>query len=256
MTTLTFVHNERSTNLTGFSILTSGHVQLESSLAAYQWQFIVEMAWFSCLTHLACLTLLWNHLSRHTSERLWRLFAMGALATLVTYGLFSTANNWWISNDYHQGLPAICHLGVSPRPPKPGLSWYNRFLSSRKAVNWAFWSNLVSILLNLIGFTSRVIKLYRTLSVNIFGRARLCLSAQVRHILRVMFIWSSRNGCKGSLKRSLIYPPLLALFLTVRFIIDGWTSVLCEVSLASLTINTDLIQVCWLITAFIWGVFV
>jgi hypothetical protein len=63
--------------VTGFSILISGHVQLESGLAAYQWQFIVELAWFSCLTHLACLTLLRNHLSRHTSERLWRLFAMG-----------------------------------------------------------------------------------------------------------------------------------------------------------------------------------
>jgi hypothetical protein len=78
--------------VTGFSIMISGLVQLESGLAAYQWLFVVELAWFSCLTHLSCLTLLQDHLSRHTSERLWRLFTMGSLATLVTYGLCSTAN--------------------------------------------------------------------------------------------------------------------------------------------------------------------
>lgn len=78
--------------VTGLSILTIGLVQLESGLAAYQWLFIVELAWISCLTHLSCLTLLRNHLSRHTSERLWRLIAIGTLTTLVTYGLLSTAN--------------------------------------------------------------------------------------------------------------------------------------------------------------------
>lgn len=217
--------------VTGFSILISGLVQLENGLAAYQWLFIVELAWFSCLTHLSCLTLLRNHLSHHTSERLWRLFAMGALATLVTYGLFSTANTWFSSGDYNQGIPAICHLGVSPRPPD-STSWSSVIWSSASLhfVNWAFWTNLVSIMLILIGFTSRVIRLYRTLSVNIFGRARLWVSARIRRILRVLFIWSSRDGCRGSLKRSLIYRPLLTLFLTARFIIDGWTSVLCEVS--------------------------
>lgn len=220
--------------VTGFSTLISGLVQLETGLAAYQWLFIVELAWFSSLTHLACLMLLQNHLYRHTSERLWRRFAMDALATLVIYGLFSTANPWWSSGDYDQGIPAICHLGVSSRPPY-SIIWSITMWTGKSfhSVNLAFWTNVVSIMLILIGFTSRVIRLYRTLSVNIFGHVRLWLSAHVRRILRVIFIWYFRDGCKGSLKRSLLYRPVLALFLTVRFIIDGWTSVLCEVSLSS-----------------------
>jgi hypothetical protein len=89
---------------------------------------------------------------------------------------------------------------------------------------------LVSVMLISIAFASRVVKLHRTLSVNILGRARLWLSARTRRILRIIFTWCCQDGCLHSLKRSLLYRPLLAAFLTARFLLDGWGSVFSEVS--------------------------
>lgn len=120
--------------MTGFSILVSGFVQLRCGLLTYQWLCIVGLAWFSSFTHLSCLS---SHLHNHTSERLWRLFAIGALATFLVAGLLSTANYWWSSGNYDIALPAICFLGVS---------------SERK--NLAFWTNLLSAILISIAFVT------------------------------------------------------------------------------------------------------
>jgi hypothetical protein len=44
--------------VTGFAILLSEFAQLQSGLAALKWRTILDLAWFSCLTHLSCLTML------------------------------------------------------------------------------------------------------------------------------------------------------------------------------------------------------
>ncbi|KAJ5952525.1 uncharacterized protein N7479_010938 [Penicillium vulpinum] len=211
----------------GFSILISGFVQLRCGLSAYHWLFIVKLAWSSSLTHLSCLTVLRGHLYRFSGERLWRLLAMGGLATFLVVGLLSTGNIWWSNpiSDMDIGSPAICHMGV---------------FSSSQTDDLTFWSALVSAILTIIAFVSRVIKLYRPLSVGVFSRGRAWLSVRARRILRIVFVWACKERHPHSLRRSICYRPLLAILLTTGLVCDVWSSVLFEVI--------------WLLIAFAWGI--
>ena len=44
---------------TGIALLASGYAQLSSSISNYHWQMLVYLAWFSSLTHLTTLTVLY-----------------------------------------------------------------------------------------------------------------------------------------------------------------------------------------------------
>ncbi|OQE32559.1 hypothetical protein PENFLA_c001G09056 [Penicillium flavigenum] len=221
--------------VTGFSILISGFAQLRCGLAAYHWLFIIKLAWFSSLTQLSCLTVLRSHLYRFSTERLLRLLAMGGLATFLVVGLLSTGNSEW--DDIYQvvyGLPdnawglnspAICHIWVFPESPARDIT---------------FLSALVSVILIGVAFFSRVIKLHKALSVGVFGRARKWLSIRARRILRIVFDWACKERHPHSLRRSICYRPLLAVFLTACLVRDAWSSVLFEVI--------------WLLVAFGWGI--
>ena len=202
--------------VTGFSILISGFLQLRCGLTTFYWQVIVYLAWFSSLTHLSCLTLLRNHLHNHAAERRLRLFAMGGLATLLVVGLSFTGNYYW---EVDASIPrprledlAMCYLPYTPR------------------LNLTLWTMVVSTLIIVFAFASRVIKLHRALSIDIFGRARAQLSKQARKILHFVYVRCDIPGSAASLRRALGYRPLLATYLVVRFLLDGWSSLLLEAS--------------------------
>lgn len=225
--------------VTGFSILISGFARIECGLAAYEWLFIVNLAWFSCLTHLSCLTILRNHLYDRALERLWRLFAMGSLATLLVVGLLSMGNVWWGEEMFSTpGDYAICHLGFSRSPAYP--------------LDYPFWTMLVSSLVIVIGFVSRVVKLHKTLSINLFGKAKLWINICMRKMLRPIFNWCCEHDYLQGLRRSFVYRPLLSLFLGIQFILDGWASLIFEVSCSLeflsriLTHKSDRMVVCGL----------
>ncbi|KAK3897027.1 hypothetical protein C8A05DRAFT_20128, partial [Staphylotrichum tortipilum] len=57
---------------TGIGILLAGYIGM-SCTSAYHWQLLVYLAWFSNLTHIACLTALRRYLYQHQSARNWRL---------------------------------------------------------------------------------------------------------------------------------------------------------------------------------------
>ena len=112
--------------VTGFSILISGFVQLRQGLQSYHWLAIVDLAWFSSITHLACLTFLRSHLRNHSLERTLRVMAMASLAIMLIVALSFTSTYWWAlvyGYEAYKGLgyltdvdtihhPAICHLGI------------------------------------------------------------------------------------------------------------------------------------------------
>ena len=100
--------------VTGFAILLSGFAQLQCGLVAFEWRAIIDLAWFSCLTHLSCLTMLRGYLYAHTFERLWRLFAMGSLVTLLAVGLLFTANSEWDRRfRLKDDAPTLCIIGCN-----------------------------------------------------------------------------------------------------------------------------------------------
>ncbi|KAJ6012353.1 hypothetical protein N7522_002708 [Penicillium canescens] len=207
--------------ITGFSILIGGSVQLDCGLTVYEWQVIVDLAWFSCLTHLSCLMVLRSYLYVHTFARIWRLAAMGILATLLVFGLLPTANYvdllYSRSPDY-----AKCYLAIRP------------------SSDLALWSMNLSVLIIIIGFFSRVVKLHKALSVTLWGGLRTRMSVQARSMLRVVYNWCSTSGPVQGLRFSLVYRPLFAVFLVARFGLDVWSSMFAEVL--------------WLFIAFIWGI--
>jgi hypothetical protein len=202
--------------VTGFSILISGLVQLKCGLATYHWLVIVQLAWLSCLTQLSCLTLLRKHLHDHPTERAIRLLVVGALVILLIVGLSFTGNYHWAfdaDNTDHPTLsdPAICYMRARP------------------GINSAFFSMSRSIILIIIGFASRVISLYDTLSVGVIGRARTFVSGHTRRSLRIVYNWSHASGSPRSLKLTLAYLPLLSVYLTCLVLVDMWDSVINEV---------------------------
>ena len=210
--------------VTGLSILISGLTQLQCGLSAYHWLFIIYLAWFSTLTHLACLTMLRPYLSARSSERRWRLFAMGLQVLLLMAGTSFTGNWTWAVQDYfaeedyfitgdrHSSFEeyAICSLHTFP------------------SNQLSFTSMVFSELLIALSFLVRVVKLSRSLSVGVFGRVRLLLGLYARKFLRKMYNWCN-TGSLQSLKRGIIFYPLLAGFLEARFFLDCWTSMLLEV---------------------------
>ena len=77
--------------LTGLAILTSGYVQLGCrGLAVYHWQLVVDLAFFSSVTHLTTLTCLRTYFQTRNFLRLIRLICMGVLAIMLGCALWST----------------------------------------------------------------------------------------------------------------------------------------------------------------------
>ena len=94
--------------ITGIAILISGYTQLHGGLAAYHWQIVVDLAWFSSITHLTTLTCLRRYFRDKPTPRLLRLVCMGIIAVMLTCALASTG--YW-NNDISllkNGYPAQC----------------------------------------------------------------------------------------------------------------------------------------------------
>lgn len=250
--------------VTGLAILISGFVQLRSGLSTYYWIILVHLAWFSCITHLSCLTLLRNHLYNNGMERGWRLVAMAALAILELIGLGPTGNYQWAFCSNCQHLSNLFSLpkgsDVDDRNATPAPNDYAIcFMSITPTTNGAFPSMVVSIMLILFGFGTRVTKLYKPLSVGVFGRLRACLSRGCRRLLRHVYIYSSSGpNKKKTLRWNFLYLPLLSIFLMGRLLLDQWCSLYLEVILSKTSVQRvsliNLKQVFWLIVSFTWGI--
>lgn len=204
--------------LTGISILVSGYVQLNCGISAFHWQIIVSLAWFSSITHLCSLTFLRNYLYNRPAERLWRLIAMCIMLSMLLVAMVPTGGYNWLKvdkDDYSSPAPrdyAICY-----------------FRPSENDDDFTFSTMVISTILLALGFIYRVVRLHKSLSVSVIGRTRTFLSEKARDVLRRTY---SRLGMETSAltwKRLFLYRPLLALFLTLRALLDLWNSMFIEV---------------------------
>lgn len=218
--------------VTGFAILLSGFTQLESGLEALKWRTILDLAWFSCLTHLSCLTMLRRHLHQHAIERVWRLFAMGVLAALLAAGLLPTANpKWVLLSEDTKATPAICILGCY-LTPGPDKEWAETTVFHADRNDWHpsqwFWPPIVSSIFVVVAFVFRVVRLHRSLSLSV-NRATRWLDDQLQRLLWLLF----RNLCKEgeiySFKRSLAYRPVFGMVMIWRFMLVSCASFALEV---------------------------
>jgi hypothetical protein len=200
--------------LTGLAIMVSGFTQLRCDISMYHWQKIVHTAWFACVTHFCCLTFLRDHLLHNRSTQLWRVPGMVVLTTMIIYALTTLSQyvreSWPTSvadEDY-----AICYL-------KPFFD-----INDAGGVG-----GIISIIFLGFGMINRIRRLYHAPNI-IFAKLRNWTSHKARCFLMLIY----RRGCADSVfdcvTALLVYRPLLTLFLMVRLIIDGLTSMAFEVS--------------------------
>ncbi|KAL2870547.1 uncharacterized protein BJX67DRAFT_241981 [Aspergillus lucknowensis] len=220
---------------TGIAILISGYSQLRCGLSSFHWLIIGRLAWFATLTHLASLTFLRNYLYNRKAERKWRLLFMSILLVMLITAVVPTGNyhsphiSTSLDVDRGPGIQeandyAICHFfihGPSRYPP-------------------AFASMVVLVLIAVLGFAFRIVKLFQPLSLFIIT-VRSRISQRARRLLRVVYDWRNATKAWQRVLGNMLYYPLLALFLEARAVMDNFSSMFFEVY--------------WLIAGFLWAVY-
>ncbi|KAI1759000.1 hypothetical protein GGR53DRAFT_524202 [Hypoxylon sp. FL1150] len=147
--------------LTGLAILVNGYL-CRSELSALHWKMIFYLAWFSCATHLSALVFLRNYLINHPAERTWRLVSMFILLFALVIAMIPTGHFYWDSllYEYYYAVGTAADDPEFDAPPSAHITCYfnAKFKpSARKAHN----SMAVSMVLLILGFTSRIFKLHR-----------------------------------------------------------------------------------------------
>ncbi len=145
--------------LTGTGILLSGYIGLHCYISSYHWHLVVYLAWFSNLTHIACLTSLRRYLHQHQLERNWRLFFMTVLWAGLIPAIVPTAFFNWATQEptaSHPWTNARCFFDL-----RGGLALLD---GTALTETMALQSATVSILLLAFNYFGRVIKLTKGLS--------------------------------------------------------------------------------------------
>ena len=87
------------------AILLTGYIQVPSGISSYHWQVIVDLAWFSTLSHLATLTALRGYFRKRTRMAICRTGFMGVVLALLATALGPTG---YISQFATSAVPAKC----------------------------------------------------------------------------------------------------------------------------------------------------
>lgn len=246
--------------ITGMSILVSGYIQMSCGITTYEWMVVVSLAWFSCITHLSCLSLLRGYLYKNAAERTWRLCGMGVMAVLQIIGLVFTGNYQWSSAQDDLYSTGITGTAIGHDPVTVSKTRLNDFaicnLNVHASNGPSFISMIVSLSLVVLGYFGRIVKVHKRLSVDVVWKIRAWLSEKAQKPLQSI-TRSCMTAAPRALKRTLVYHPFLAAFLTGRFLLDVWSSVLMEVSIffASLWPCFNQSKIAWLLISFAWGLY-
>ena len=208
-------------------MLISGFVQLRCGITAYHWQRIVQLSWFSCITHLCCLTFLREYFVQHRDLYFWRLPGMISLVIMLGIAFVPTAQYTWDMaywGPYDRPVPqdfAICYFGTHPLG-SGGLVSSRLYAASQQRM-------ILSVILLAGGMLKRLWHLSRT-PTRVCLHLRVVISQQTRRVLRRMHTWSTSDSLWSYPMVTLVYRPCLTVFLTSRVLADLLTSRAFEVS--------------------------
>ncbi|KAK8121245.1 hypothetical protein PG999_005365 [Apiospora kogelbergensis] len=182
--------------VTGLSILIGAFILgPQCGLDAYHWQMIIQLAWFSAVTHLSGLFALRGHIASHYWAKYGRVGLMSVLLIMLLVATFPTLFFNWAERDgfYTSPLtkpnsPAVCYYNVNyaiqlrnSRPSQfKGLKNSNQFQSA-----------VFSMFLLVFGFASRLVKLFGPLSRTFSVLTREPLSAMSQNLLRKISSYQS-----------------------------------------------------------------
>lgn len=162
-----------------------------------------------------------------------------------------------VSGNYEWAYTSEWGPDLTPKPSDYAICYFHAVENEDKM---ALASTVFSALLLGLGFMVRVVKLHKRLSIGIVGKMRQSASNRARKVLRNIYSWCDVQNSPHSVKRFLIYRPMLSIFLASRIVLDLWTSMFFEVGTYLtlwnyLIVITNASEVWWLCISFIWGVF-
>ncbi|KAJ9602247.1 hypothetical protein H2200_013367 [Cladophialophora chaetospira] len=181
---------------------------------------------------------------------------MAVIVVMLVTAIIPTGNFAW-----PLGQPDVEADDLKPSPGSYAICFYGKPVSKNKQ---AYPSMIISTCLLIFGFLARVVRLHKTLSIDLVLYLRSKLSCFARKCLRKIYAWSNVHTNAPSLIRLLLYRPLLTVFLGCRVFLDMWSSMFLEVRLgvsvydslayiSSAAFRAYDSQVWWLLVAFIWG---
>ena len=240
--------------ITSVAILVSGYVQLPCGLSAYHWQTIVDLAWFSALTHLATLTSLRQYFRSRPTMAILRIIFMGMTLILLGAALLPTifmpelrnGESAFVKNGFALqdsqivvngfiSSPAICLFSDQSRD----RVWKSQSVQEVDGCHHSRPYNLNIVVLSLlylvISYLSRIIRLFTPLA----GSANQWLRFGPINFLQKKY---SSTG---------VHSPTFKTFLTVRnalllLIMTLWDAFY-------LAANSMLWEILWLVAALVWG---
>ena len=179
--------------LTGTGILFSAYINVFHFcyLSAYHWQLVVYLAWFSNLTHMACLAAMRGYLHRNPRERNLRLVFMTVLWLGLLVAIVPTMFFNWTARE-RAGRPtaalpasnARCYFNLETawkRHDEAGcLPDVDHCASAGPVtVSFAFQSGIVTILLSVFSYCTRLVKMTKLLSEGLRFHLRKKVSSWV-----------------------------------------------------------------------------
>ncbi|KAF6820673.1 hypothetical protein CPLU01_12698 [Colletotrichum plurivorum] len=243
--------------LTGLGILLGGFIGLSCSVSAYHWQLIVYLAWFSNLTHAACLSSLRTYLYKNQTQRNWRMTLMslllaGLIAAIVLTAYFNWDGSLSESSASSPSSNARCFFTLSSAKEawksacsqNPSDSTHTRHHQrmcelrppfSQSPGTISYESHIISLLLLTFNFTTRFTKMFRGLSTvaraDVRDRiSRLGLSI-TNTAIRLHRHYYSNNYPIIRVVLAIFRPLdiILSFYLLVKLYIDIFFSEICEV---------------------------
>ena len=211
----------------------SGYSQVDCHLTIYDANLIVDLVWFSSITHLATLTSLRRYFRERPALRLWRLICMAITAGMLSYALIFTGFEPMLptapGSAYPNilGYPAWCYL--HPRELELAAEAYSRAGDTGYVQYNSPYIALIMIFL-VVSYITRTIRLFPLASHRIQTVFRTKPSVVLKNKLARL---EYQVGCAETTSRRrlrrLSYKSLLSVYCLFGATFDVYMSLSWEV---------------------------
>ena len=211
----------------------SGYSQVHCQLAAYDAELIVDLVWFSSITHLATLTSLRRYFRERPALRLWRIICMAITAGMLSYALVFTAFELNLpgtpTSSYLSslGYPAWCYL--HPRELEKAVNAYSQAGNTGYLLYNSPYVVLVMTFL-VVSYSTRTIRLFPGASDKIQTVLRTKPSVALKNKLACLkYQVSCAKTTSGRRLRRLLYKSLLSVYYLLEATFEIYMSLSWEV---------------------------
>ncbi len=235
--------------VTSVAIVVSGYIQLPCGLSVYHWVMIVDLAWFSALTHLAALTSLRHYFRRRPAMAVSRVILMGSTLVLLASALKHTGYVPQDGRIYTKSIarfqrflssPAACLLNQRRRL-EVSKSLFNMDDDSSISADGGPPFNLALVTMSLIylviGYVIRVIRLSQSAGDT---------AERWLRVAPINFLCTKYSAAGGGAGWRIYFTRLRKGILLICITI---LEAVCEIA------NSMLWEVFWLAAALVWGTF-